>query len=224
MRLVVEIARLKARGAVEKVPIVRDLCQAGVEIDDLLPVKIAEVFVVDRGREDEKVYALFPAEIPDAGETLQGAGDGLLIHLDVGLGVVGEDGVGLQISVQAADALRVPHGFVIGPGCLVEDVKRLGKVGIVSHGLELIQAVAGVQKEILGGEGELALPSHLRGHGVGEGIRLDVVGGGVVQIDVDHDIFDGVVGEKIGCLLFRVQHVGAIDDHVVELGVQIPVQ
>ena len=187
MGLVVEVPGLKAHRAVGEVPIGDHLGQTGIEVRHLVPVEIVHVVGIHRGAQDQEVDPLLRAQVPDAGQGVQGAGDGVLVGGVAGLGVIGKDRVGRQILVHVPDGLGVPDDLVIRPRLGVEDVKGLGEVGVLGHGGELVQAVAGVHEEVFGQKGGGVFPGGLRGHGVGEGrVGEGVVVLGVVQVDVDH--------------------------------------
>ena len=222
--LVVEVPGFKADRAVREIPVGRDLGQTGVKVGHLIPGKIVHVIRVHRGAEDDEVDPVLLAQVPDAGQTLQGSGDGLLVGGVGGLRVVGENGICLQVSVHISDGLCIPYFFVVGAGNRVKDIEGLGEVGVLPQGLQLVQTVAGVHEEVFGQKRGGVFPCGLRGHGVGQRVWLGVVVFRVVQIDVDHQIFDFIVLHQVERLLFHIQHVRTVHNHIVKAGVQVGIE
>src|SRR5699024_7029290 len=136
------------------------------------------------------------------------------------LRVVGENGVGGQILLHAADGLGVPDPLVVSPGDLVEDVKILGQQGVLPQGLELGQTIAEIGQQVAA---VVRQRRDIRVHQVvevfGQPVGLLVVGHAVVQIDVENDVFDLIMFQQIGRELFAVEHIGVIHDEIVEAGV-----
>ena len=190
---IVEVPGLKAHGAVGEIPIIGDLGQPGVKVRHLLPGEGGQIVRIHRGSHHGQLDPIVFTELLNPRQALQGAGDGFLIGL-VGKGrVIGEDGIGLQVRIHVPDGLRVPHLFVIGAVTGVKDVEGLGQIGVLHHGLQLVQTMAGVHEKVFGVEGERVFPGGLRRHGIGEGIRLLVVVHRVVDVDADHQVLYLVV-------------------------------
>ena len=220
VRAVVEEARLAADRRGRKIPVIGHFGKRFVEIRDILVVKVLVIVGVHRSGQHNQIDAVFLANLADCGYRLH-AGFGLVQVQRLVVGIIGEYRIGVQIIRGRADRLHITHALVIRAGLLVEYVERLRheRVFLLVH--QLLIAVPRVRKQkprVIRQRGHIRVGFVVQA--VGQLVGLIIVGQSVVQIHIQHQIFDRVVVNQVVCDLFAVLHIRTVHDEVVELRVQ----
>ena len=220
VRAVVEEARLTADGRGRKIPVIGHFGERFVEIRDILVVKVVIVIRVHRSGQHDQINAVFLANLADSGHRFH-AGFGLVQVQRLVVGIIGEHRIGVQIIRGRANRLHITHALVIRAGLLVEYIERLRHERVLAFVHQLLPTVPRVRKQK---PRVIRQRRHIRiglvVQAVGQLVGLVIVGQTVVQIYIQHQIFNRVVVDQVVCDLFAVLHIRAVHDEVVELGVQ----
>ena len=222
VRLVVEVPRLVAHGAVGEVPEVRDLGERGEEALNFAAVKITEVLGVRGRTDDDEVHACLLAHPFNLGDARHAIFN--LVELHVHRRVVRKGRVGLEIALHVAYVLDVPRALVVRAGVFVENIKGLGEECVVIHVRELVEGIVRAAEQVTQIVPELAPPAYLRGFAHGKLVLARVVVSTAVDVDAQEDVFDLAVVEQPPHGVLAVVHIRAVEKAVVELRVEVFIQ
>ena len=220
VRAVVEEARLTADRRGRKIPVIGHFGKRFVEIRDILVVKVLVIVGVHRSGQHNQIDAVFFTNLADCSHRLH-AGFGLVQVQRLVVGIIGEYRIGVQIIRGRADRLCITHALVIRTGLLVEYVERLRHESVFLLVHQLLIAVPRVREEkprVIRQRGHIRVGFVVQA--VGQLVGLIIVGQAIVQIHIQHQIFDCVVVDQVVCNLFAVLHIRTVHDEVVELRVQ----
>ena len=128
------------------------------------------------------------------------------------------------IDLRISDLLHVPHPLVVAPGGGVKDVEHLREVRVPEGGGDLVDGILRAAKGVAQIKERLAAAVRQRVHPVVDVVRAGVVGVGLVEVQIEHQIFDCVVLQKVEGVVSVILGVAAIDEQIIEAGVQILVE